>query len=290
MSVSVTLQRRSLRMQGAREAECGSFSSAQQETERGAPEARPSAWSVSPRDWRGYQWAQVAYATAGACECALVRHVVWQGASVSAPGVVGTQRLPGWKTSQAPGVLCLVTGLLNLVVGVGYYPSYVALVAKATNPFKCIKLTAHMVLVVAVLSSLCATESSALPTAALAGWLFLVLEHVMYYSALLREFQIRQTPLAEAFLPLVLSAFAFCAANAQLATSSVRHVWAATPASALAHSVLAIQFVFAVIYALHVVWVALPYNPQSPAYRWLEAGVELLLAAVRAVFWRAAAS
>ena len=79
------------------------------------------------------------------------------------------------------------------------------------------------------------------------------------------------------------------AASAPLMVFGAHHARAATPAGALARSVLAIQLAFAVVYVLHAAWVAFP-RPSQPTYCWLEAAVELLLLLVRHLFWRAVAT
>jgi hypothetical protein len=202
--------------------------------------------------------------------------------------------------ASAPALLCLATGLLNLLVGTAGFGLYVELLANAVNPVKAVKLTAHASVLFGAYCSLTglyanagelAVVSSLLPFVT-CGFLFLVADHALFYASLLREFQIRLTPLLEVGFPLALSLFTFCLAHLSVASAALptqRDAWSA----ALAHSgvlrvgILWTEALFLFVYGVSALWLIAPAGGAVTYYK-LECMIELTLLSARNTMQRLA--
>jgi hypothetical protein len=254
-----------------------------------SPTPMVSAWRVNPRQWQRPQYAQVGYILFGAAETAVAMNVVNRvGPRVAS--VAGTDLV----LTQAPALLFLSSGLLNLLVGTVGYRYFVELLSNSINPVKAVKLTVHMVVLFATYGSLGALyehdhETSVISCDQLmpfiiSGFLFLVLEHGAFYTSLLRVNHIRLTPLLEIGFPLAMSLSAFIVAQLDLLSllSSKGSHAAAAPTTnvALRTGVFRADALFLVAYVSHALWLS-----DALTYYKLEFVVESVLLLLRTVFW-----
>jgi hypothetical protein len=248
------------------------------------PVVHPGLLGLDPRKWVSYHYVQVAYILFGIFEVAvsssILRHLPPRYAKVANTDL---------DLTKAPALLFTISGVTDLVVGVFGFRIYVELISKAINPVKTYKIMAHMLVLMATYYSISGLYvdmprgqivTSLLPLV-LSSLLFLQVDHVVYYTTLLKTHAVRTTPSLEVLFPLVLSLYAFAITHAQLTHHTAAHIGSESHSGKLSRSVFQMDILFGTLYAFHALWLTWPGICN---YYKLEFMVELLLLLMRVVF------